>query len=744
VYWLTALDDEGPVANLDSDGWHDALHVRVKNLAVTMKRLYDDAPFLVAGTRLGGLHGYEADGALCPLGGAVTGFVKAYKREQTEVLVKAVDFPASRKSAALADRLIEETLTDPGCVEVGGGEGTRWSIGLAEQPAADGNPSFDMHGGTIYVVTGAAGSIVSAITADLATHGGGGIFHLLDLTPTPDENDADLRTYIADRDALKADLIARAKAAGEKVTPVIIDKELARIERLSMAQAAIEAVRSAGGQAIYHSVNLTDGPAVQAVISEIAAAHGRIDILLHAAGLEISKRLKNKDMREYDLVFDVKSDGWFNLLRAIGDLPVGATVAFSSVAGRFGNLGQTDYSAANDLLCKLTSNLRRSRQNTRGIVLDWTAWGGIGMATRGSIPTIMAAAGIDMLPADAGIATIRRELTAGGTRGELVVAGALGVMTTEFDETGGLDTSRVDVAAAGPMVGQVTGMGVWSGLTVETTLDPAAQPFLNDHRIDGTALLPGVMGVEAFAEVARLLVPGWHVADIEDVDFSEPFKFYRDEPRTLTIRATLSPADGGLAARCELIGSRTLATRPEPVVTVHFTGTVRLRESEPEAEQDGVESMDGRPAVGHDAVYAIYFHGPAYQVLDEAWRTGAGAAGRFAAGLPANHEPQERATVAEPRLIELCFQTAGIEEMGTTGLMGLPAHIDRVHFPAHVGVDDALVAEADPRGDGVFDARVVDGTGRVLLRLVGYRTATLPGQVDGTLLGPLRAAMAPG
>ena len=74
-------------------------------------------------------------------------------------------------------------------------------------------------------------------------------------------------------------------------------------------------------------------------------------------------------------------------------------MAFSSVAGRFGNVGQTDYCAANDLLCKLTSNLRRSRPDTRGIALDWTAWGGIGMATRGSIPTMMAAAGIDMLPA---------------------------------------------------------------------------------------------------------------------------------------------------------------------------------------------------------------------------------------------------------------------------------------------------------------------------------------------------------
>ncbi len=48
--------------------------------------------FLVSATRLGGLHGYGPDGATAPLGGAVTGFTKAYKREQPDVLVKAVDF----------------------------------------------------------------------------------------------------------------------------------------------------------------------------------------------------------------------------------------------------------------------------------------------------------------------------------------------------------------------------------------------------------------------------------------------------------------------------------------------------------------------------------------------------------------------------------------------------------------------------------------------------------------------------
>ena len=128
-------------------------------------------------------------------------------------------------------------------------------------------------------------------------------------------------------------------------------------------------------------------------MADVAKEHGHVDVVLLAAGIEISRLLEQKEPREYDLVFDVKSDGWFNVLHGLAGTPVGATVAFSSVAGRFGNVGQTDYSAANDLLCKLTSNLRRTSPDVRGIVIDWTAWAGIGMATRGSIPTVMAAAG---------------------------------------------------------------------------------------------------------------------------------------------------------------------------------------------------------------------------------------------------------------------------------------------------------------------------------------------------------------
>ena len=58
------------------------------------------------------------------------------------------------------------------------------------------------------------------------------------------------------------------------------------------------------------------------------------------------------------------------------------------------------------------------------------------------------------------------------------------------------------------MIGKVASMGLYSGLTIETTLDPKTQPFLYDHQINGTPVLPGVMGIEAFAEAAQRHAPG--------------------------------------------------------------------------------------------------------------------------------------------------------------------------------------------------------------------------------------------
>jgi NAD(P)-dependent dehydrogenase (short-subunit alcohol dehydrogenase family)/acyl carrier protein len=753
VYWLSALDNEGNLAGMDLASWHEALWVRAKSLYTTMRVLFDQVAkpgtFLVSATRLGGQHGYDEAGAVAPLGGAVAGFTKTYKRERLDALVKAVDFEAERKASEVAEILIEETLRDPGAVEIGYKDGQRWTVGLQEQPAADGQPGLKLDSDTVFLITGAAGSIVSAITADLAA-ASGGTFYLLDLVPEPDPANPDLKRFVSDREGLKRDLFARIQASGQRATPALVEKELAGLERAQAARSAIDAVHAAGGTAHYFGVNLTDADSVADIIHQVRERSGRIDVLLHAAGIERSHFLPDKEPREFDLVFDVKSDGWFNLLHSIGDMPIGATVAFSSVAGRFGNGGQTDYSSANDLLCKITSSFRTTRPGTRGIVIDWSAWGGIGMATRGSIPKMMELAGIDMLPPEAGIPWIRRELTSGGTCNEVVVGQRLGVLLSEWDTTGGLDTDALAAAAKkrttaqGPMVGKITGMGIHYGLTMETTLDPKVQPFLNDHRIDGTPVLPGVMGIEGFAEAALCVHPGWNVEAVEEVNFLAPFKFYRNEPRTVTIQAVYYPQGDRLLADCQLIGRRMLPNHPEPQETLHFKARVRLSKQAPTAVTGKALVTSSDSIIEAAEIYRVYFHGPAYQVLERAWWDGKRMIGLMAAGLPSNHQPSDQPTLMAPRLIELCFQTAGLWEMTVQNRFGLPQDIHQVSLlRAPALAESQLYAVVTPNPDqGSFDAEVVDTKGNCYVQLSGYRTAAMPNSLDAEPLKVLHTVMA--
>jgi polyketide synthase-like dehydratase family protein/polyketide synthase family protein len=388
----------------------------------------------------------------------------------------------------------------------------------------------------------------------------------------------------------------------------------------------------------------------------------------------------------------------------------------------------------------------RRTGHTRGIAIDWTAWAEIGMASRGSIPKMMELAGIDMLAPEVGVPAVRRELTAAGPGREVVVAGALGLLLTERHTTGGLDTQKATAALrqdGGPMTGEVTGFSAGGVVTMQTELDPTRQPFLNDHRIDGTPVLPGVMGMEGFAETAAALVKGFKVVELDDVELLAPFKFYRDEPRTLVLQARLRDGgDGTLLADCELAGRRELRGHTEQE-TRHFTARARLaRRATGAPKSSAPPAAAGEPdkAVGRDEVYAVYFHGPAYQVLEQAWLDNGHIVGRLAGDLPADHEPAGQLTSFVPRLIELCFQTAGVWELGNIGRMALPMHIDRVIRFASGRKPGRLWAVVTPREGGV-DADVVDEEGRVRVRLEGYRTSQVPGDLEPSTLAPIRSAM---
>ena len=95
-----------------------------------------------------------------------------------------------------------------------------------------------------------------------------------------------------------------------------------------------------------------------------------------------------------------------------------------------------------------------------------------------------------------------------------------------------------------------------------------------------------------------------------------------------------------------------------------------------------------------------------------------------------------------PRLVELCFQTAGLWQAGREGLLGLPLHVDAVRVLADPATaPGGLYAVVHPR-DERYDCAVVDEHGTVLLRVEGYRTIALPGRLADDVRAPVADAMA--
>jgi NAD(P)-dependent dehydrogenase (short-subunit alcohol dehydrogenase family) len=129
--------------------------------------------------------------------------------------------------------------------------------------------------------------------------------------------------------------------------------------------------------------------------------------VIHGAGVIEDKLLRDKSTESFDRVFDTKVRGalmLYNLLRN----DVKFVVFFSSVASAFGNRGQIDYAAANDVLDKMAPALR-ARIGGRVLSVNWGPWAGTGMVSP-QLEREYASKGIGLIPLRAGIDALLNEL----------------------------------------------------------------------------------------------------------------------------------------------------------------------------------------------------------------------------------------------------------------------------------------------------------------------------------------------
>jgi NAD(P)-dependent dehydrogenase (short-subunit alcohol dehydrogenase family) len=127
------------------------------------------------------------------------------------------------------------------------------------------------------------------------------------------------------------------------------------------AQAVVDEIIAAGGEAIANSASVTDFDAVQAMVQATIDKWGRIDILINNAGILRDKSFGKMELDDFKLVIDVHLMGSVNCCKAVWPVMTaqnyGRIMMTTSSSGLYGNFGQSNYGAAKMALVGLMQTL---------------------------------------------------------------------------------------------------------------------------------------------------------------------------------------------------------------------------------------------------------------------------------------------------------------------------------------------------------------------------------------------------
>ena len=171
---------------------------------------------------------------------------------------------------------------------------------------------------------------------------------------------------------------AAAWLAAHGAGTVVIASRRGRIEPHLQARAA--AIRAAGTALVAETLDVTDAAAVAGLVGRLAAAHGRLAGVIHAAMVLDDGLIAGLQPRRTRAVLAPKVDGVANLDRATRQAALDYFVAFSSATTMVGNPGQAAYVAANGYLQGLMR--RRRAEGLPGLAVGWGAIADAGILAR--------------------------------------------------------------------------------------------------------------------------------------------------------------------------------------------------------------------------------------------------------------------------------------------------------------------------------------------------------------------------
>lgn len=528
-----------------------------------------------------------------PNAGAAVGLLKTLAIEWPDAAVKAIDIDEPTP-AALAQVIEAELLNRDGEIEIGYEKGVRkvyTSASVKADLPGEPAPRWTAQGDWVVLATGGARGITAETLKGILLPGMTLVLIGRAAEP-PDESTA--TRGITDTAALRKILLQAAKDNGQKPTPALIEKEISALHRDREIRKNLAGFREMGVTVEYHGADTRDVEAFGKLLSDVYARLGRIDAVLHGAGIIEDKLLVDKDPASFTRVFNTKADSTFALMRHLRPEGLKWVVLFTSVAGRTGNRGQCDYASANELLNRLGWWMHHHWTETKVSAVNWGPWES-GMASA-EVNRQFRERGIVPIPPLAGRQFLVDEMLAAARGPVEMVAGTFHPPKPP---------PKLPLVHVAP---KKTGEQTWEYLH---TLSLATEPYLGCHRIDGTPVMPAVGAMELMAETVQMLWPDWEVCEVRDSRLFRGMlmKDNADLPllisgKTLSatvdeihVEAGIGPAEGP----------------PAP----YYRGTFVLRREIPEPidPPPGLPVFEPTRLTAADVYTSHAFHGPTFQLL---------------------------------------------------------------------------------------------------------------------------------
>jgi NAD(P)-dependent dehydrogenase (short-subunit alcohol dehydrogenase family) len=329
-----------------------------------------------------------------------------------------IDLDVSDPLPILARKLTEEITTSGGPLQVGLPGDRRLTVTPERAPLAP--PSGVVGRDWVFLLTGGARGITAEIARDLARHYRPKLILAGRAALNPDAEPPEIARAVAPGE-LKSAMVARMSAGGGKVKIADVEAAFQRIVKDREIRRTLEELRAHGAQVEYHAVDARDEHALGALIERIYAGHGRLDVVIHGAGVIEDKLIRDKTPESFDRVVHTKADSSFSLGRLLRPDGLRCLIFMSSITAAFGNRGQADYAVANGFMNGLALVLA-ARWAGRVVAMNWGPWDQVGMASE-EVRKQFLARGIVPIPVGAGCEAVRREIECAGTEDALVCLG---------------------------------------------------------------------------------------------------------------------------------------------------------------------------------------------------------------------------------------------------------------------------------------------------------------------------------